>query len=249
MTAWQGLAQELDLWSESGETATFWWRDDDAVAPTPQLDRLLRCAGFIPLALAVIPKSATRDLAERLRGLASVVVLQHGWAHANHATAGSSEYPSSRSPEDVARELAGGRRVLAEYFDGQSIGVFVPPFHGFDERFLRLLPRNGIERISRRGPRPSRLAAPGLLQVNAHVAPISWTDPPSFGEDAQYLSAIIDHLSGRRSGRYDAAEPTGLLTHHLVQNDRSYEFIARLIAVTSQHPAGKWLDGRDVFLL
>ena len=36
---WQKFAAELDRWAP-GE-ATFWWRDDDAIAPTTALERLL----------------------------------------------------------------------------------------------------------------------------------------------------------------------------------------------------------------
>jgi hypothetical protein len=32
-----------------------------------------------------------------------------------------------------------------------------------------------------------------------------------------------------------------------VQDDRSYDFMARLGDVILQHPAAKWLDGREVF--
>jgi hypothetical protein len=247
MSNWQRLSQELDLWSESGRTATLWWRDDDAVAPTPQLERLLKHTHSVPLSLAVVPSAATPELAERIRGLSSIAILQHGWAHANHAAAGLSEYPSSRSEADVGSELAAGRDVLNELFGAQSIAAFVPPFHGFDDRFLRLLPQNGIASISRKGPRPSRFAAKGLLQVNAHVSPIRWTAPPSFGDDAPYLAELVDHLCGRRTGRYDSAEPTGLLTHHLWQDEGSFEFVSRLVDLTLQHPAAKWLHGTKVF--
>jgi hypothetical protein len=125
--------------------------------------------------------------------------------------------------------------------------VFVPPFHGFDDRFLPLLPRNRIPFISRKGPRSSRFAAKSLRQVNTHVSPIRWTAPSTFGDDAQYLSEIVDHLSGRRTGRYDPSEPTGLLTHHLWQHEAADKFVSRLISVTSQHPAVKWLHGSEVF--
>jgi hypothetical protein len=248
MNHWQRLSQELDRWSDAGRTATFWWRDDDAVAPTPQLERILRHAHAVPLALAVIPKATTPELAERVRDISSVVVLQHGWAHANHAATGFSEYPSSRTEAEVGRELATGRHLLDELFGAQSIAVFVPPFHGFDDRFLSLLPQNQIPSISRKGPRASRFAAKGLLQVNAHIAPTRWTAPPSFGDDAPYLIALVDHLCGRRTGRYDAAEPTGLLTHHLYHDDGSDEFVSRLVNMTSQHPAARWLHGTEVFL-
>ena len=60
---------------------------------------------------------------------------------------------------------------------------------------------------------------------------------------------IIDHLEGRRRGQYDVSEPTGVLTHHLVQDARSYVFMTKLAVTVSEHPAASWLDGRDVFHL
>ncbi len=249
MNLWRGLTEELDRWSDADRCATFWWRDDDAVAPTPELEALLRCAQTVPVALSVIPCVSTRELAARLRGLSSVVVLQHGWDHTNHANAGKSEYPPCRSAAEVAWELKTGAAVLAERFGAQTLRVFVPPWHSFDDRFLAVLPLNGISHLSRKGPRSRVLAAPGLRQVNVHVAPVRWTAQPSFteadGDDC--LLTIIDHLAGRRTSRYDPLEPTGLLTHHLVQNGRSYGWMSRLISVTSQHPAGRWLAARDVF--
>jgi len=245
MTGWPELTGELDRWHDAGATATFWWRDDDAVDDTLELDVLLQHAGEIPLAMAVVPGMATRELAVRLAKQASVVVLQHGWRHHNHTP--GNEYPASRSSEEVSRELADGRRLLTALFGPLAIPVFVPPWNSFDACFLPLLRSNGLTAISRKGARPGLFAAEGVLQANAHVAPIKWNTPPSFGNKEDYLAQIIYHLRGRRFGSYDATEATGLLTHHLAQNDRSYEFISRLISVISQHPAGKWLDGRDVF--
>jgi hypothetical protein len=247
MDIWLRLVEELDRWSDDGKTATFWWRDDDAVAPSSQLELLLAHAQSIPLALSVIPGSVTPDLAERLRDVRSVVVLQHGWLHRNYVAAGRSEFPSSRSEQEVARDLAEGRRRLSDLFGEQAIAAFVPPWHMFDDCFLPLLSRNGLAWISRKGPRPSLYAAPDLLQVNAHVAPIRWSVPPDFDNEAESVLSILDHLRGRRTGQYDAHEPTGLLTHHLVQNARSYKFISRLITVTAKHPAGAWIGARDFF--
>jgi hypothetical protein len=249
VSGWSELGEELDCWHDAGATATFWWRDDDAVDDTPQLDRLLKHAGEIPLALAVIPGLATKDLAAKLTKHASVVVLQHGWRHDNHVPGGNNEYPASRSMEEVSQELADGRRLLAALFGPQAIPVFAPPWHGFDPCFLPLLRRHGLTGISRKGPRPKAFAAEGVLQGNAHMAPIKWSTPPSFGDDDLYLGQIIDHLRGRRLGTYDAAEATGLLTHHLVQNDVSYAFIARFVALVSRHPAGIWMDAMAMFML
>ena len=39
---WAVLGDELARWREAGRSATFWWRDDDAVQRTPALEPELR---------------------------------------------------------------------------------------------------------------------------------------------------------------------------------------------------------------
>ena len=57
---WRDLTWELDAWATAGQTATLWWRDDDATRPTPALARLRQLAqdNGIPVALAVVPAGA-----------------------------------------------------------------------------------------------------------------------------------------------------------------------------------------------
>ena len=56
MSSWDDLTTELDGWDEAGMIAEFWWRDDDAVEPTPALDQLLdlRKSLDVPLAIAAM---------------------------------------------------------------------------------------------------------------------------------------------------------------------------------------------------
>jgi len=247
MTGWTELSRELDRWRDAGRAATFWWRDDDAVAASDALERLLACAGPVPLSLAVVPALAERSLMERLQRAPAVSVLQHGWTHANHAKGGPpSEYPAGRDPGEVAAEFRKGFERLREVFDARSLPVFAPPWHGFDAAYLGLLAPAGLKAFSRRGARKSRVAA-GLVHANVHCVPIAWTEPPSFGADADYLAMILRHLEARRLGTGDADEPTGILTHHLVQDARSYEFLSRLCALIEAHPAAAWLGAGEVF--
>jgi hypothetical protein len=244
---WSLLSDELDRWADAGAIATFWWRDDDAVSDTQQLDALLNCARQTPLALAVIPGLAERSLAIRLERHPTVTVLQHGWRHTNHAKEGSpSEYPHGRIPDEVAGEFSDGMRLLGNLFGEQYLPVFAPPWHGFDQSYLPLLRQAGLRAISRAKPR-TRAVVSGLRVSNIHCVPILWSTPPSIGPDEIYLTKLIDHLEGRRQGRYDKYEPTGVLTHHLVQDTRSYEFMAKLGATVLGHPAARWLDARDIF--
>src|SRR5574341_1816327 len=88
-SAWHALAGELDAWLHQGREVNLWWRDDDAGRFDPGFARLLSLAAdrALPLGLAVVPAWLTAEVAEVIRGMpASVVVLQHGFAHVNHET-------------------------------------------------------------------------------------------------------------------------------------------------------------------
>jgi len=244
---WTDLIAELGCWHCAGQTATFWWRDDDAVAPSSQLDRLLKFAEQVPLSLAVIPALATPELVDRLAQTSNVAVLQHGWRHQNHGGPSSkNEYPATRLDAEVSCELAAGKARLAMLFGDRALRVFVPPFHGFDDRFMPLLVARQIESISRFGPCRAAVAGGGIREVNVHVSLFDWQSQ-RFGGDAEALLRIVGHLRGRRLGQWRSEEPTGILTHHLVQDTPSYDFVERFLAATAGHSAVRWLDANSLF--
>jgi hypothetical protein len=255
MTAgWPDLVDELDSWGAAERVATLWWRDDDAVAPSAKLDRLVAIAGDVPLALAVIPGAAEPELAVWLarsaRSLAAprLAVLQHGWRHADHSSAGKkSEFPAERSREEVASELTAGRKRLAGLFGNRALGVLAPPWNRFDAEFLSLLSACGFGAISRAAPRRTVTPAPGISEVNIHVDLVAWAGDRGFIGDGAALSGLIGHLRARRLGGVDEEEPTGILTHHLVQSEATNCFLRRLFAITRAHRAVRWLDGAEVF--
>lgn len=77
---WQPLRDELRRWSETGRKVKFWFRDDDAIEPTPALDRLLSLANRfdVPMALAIIPGPTGEALAERLTRESHITATVHG---------------------------------------------------------------------------------------------------------------------------------------------------------------------------
>ena len=99
------LDHELDLWEKESLTLPLWWRDDDAIAPTPQLDRLSEMSQRLglPVHLAVIPKLAEEALAEHVRVRPNLLPVVHGWAHENHAPEGEkkSEFRLHRPLEEM----------------------------------------------------------------------------------------------------------------------------------------------------
>ena len=246
---WASLLGELDRWEKAERIATLWWRDDDAVVPNPSLYRLVAIAKEIPIALAVIPADARPDLAIWLsQSRPSLAVLQHGWRHSNHsADQKKSEFPFARSADEVSFDLSSGRVRLVQLFGRRALPVLVPPWNRFDHGFLPLLGDCGIRAISRLKPRRTLSPRPGVIEVNVHVDLVAWAGDRGFiGEEAA-LDGIIGHLRARRLGTVCRDEPTGILTHHLVQDDATDAFLRQIIAVTRAHPAARWLDATEVF--
>jgi hypothetical protein len=245
---WSDLEHELDLWRAAGRTATLWWRDDDAVRPTPALDRLLALAAGLPLALAVIPEPAAGVLAERLAGCSGVHVLQHGWRHANHAPPDEkkAELGPHRPPLAMLDELVAGRQRLGLLFGARALAVLTPPWNRMSAALVPLLHGAGYGGLSMAGARREAEPSPGLRQVNTHADLVAWRSRGFIGS-APALGLVIAHLAGRRTGTVDADEPTGLLTHHLVMDDAGAAFVAQLIDVTRRHKAVRWLGAAEAF--
>ncbi|MGQ0676043.1 MAG: polysaccharide deacetylase family protein [Rhodospirillales bacterium] len=248
---WSALARELDAWAKADRTATFWWRDDDAVAATPELRRLLDLARHhgAPLALAVIPRRAEPGLFAALAGYKNVRVLQHGYDHANHAPAGAKkcELGPERPPAKVLAELAEGRARLRKAAAGLLLDALVPPWNRIDPAVAAGLPGLGFIGLSAANPRPAARDAAGLLRANTHVDPVDWHGGRGFVGESAALGAALKHLAARRLGDADRDEPTGLLTHHLVQDAACWRFVDRFLAATTRHPRARWLDAAMVF--
>lgn len=250
MTDWADLARELDRWGEDGRTATFWWRDDDAVADTPALRRLLdlRARFDVPLAVAAIPARADDTLARALAGAPEAAILQHGYAHLNHAPdeRAKSELGRHRAVAAVLADLAAGRDRLAALFGDDWQPILVPPWNRIDAAVVAALPAAGYRGLSTMGARKAAYAAPGLSRVNVHLDPIDWR-MRGFAGDGAVLEAVLGHLRRRRAGAADADEPTGLMTHHLAHDAGCWAFIETLLAATTGHQAGRWLAAAAAF--
>ena len=244
--SWHDLNGELELWRKAGRVATFWWRDDDAVADTAALQRLLalRESLGVPLALAVIPERADAALAARVpRG---VEILQHGWAHRNHAADGrpKAELGDDRSLEEIATELRQGWARLSLLFGDRPLRVMVPPWNRIAPPVREMLPGLGYRGLSTFKPR--RLAS-SLFEANTHLDIVNWGTPRYFVGEAHALQAVIEHLMLRRTNAADPQEPTGLLTHHLVHDEGCWRFVEDFVLCTRSHPAAAWLSARDIF--
>lgn len=245
-TGWSDLEGELDAWRAAGRCATFWWRDDDATRPGPRLARLFECANGAPVSLAVIPATVTAMLDDFLRQFDRVTILQHGYAHTNHAPADAkkSEFGDHRALPEMIGEITAGHGRLLELFEDRFLPVFVPPWNRMSDALSRTLPQLGFLGLSSYGPRPGRT---GVATLNCHADPIAWRGDRGFmGEDA-ILDRIVGHLSARRLGTVDASEATGLLTHHRDHDAGCWRFIESFAALVADHPAAQWIPSQAEF--
>ena len=248
---WSDLADELDAWHAEGRVASLWWRDDDATAPAPALDRLAALARehLITVGLAVVPALARPSLSPWLESV-HVEVLQHGWTHGNHAPNGEkkAELGPHRAPGMVTAELSKGCGRLRELARDRCLPVLVPPWNRIDPRLVRELPHTGFRGLSTFGPRRVAEPVPGLRQTNCHVDVVDWRGGRGFVGRDRAIAAVVEHLAARRTRKVDPAEPTGLLTHHAVHEESTWSFIARLAERTRRHAAARWLAPSEAIL-
>ena len=249
MPDWDDLTRELDRWAEAGTRAELWWRDDDATTWTPSLDRLVGLQRKFgeAVALAVIPARADDALAQHIARERDVVVVQHGWAHVNHARPGraKAELGPDRPPAYVLGELARGQIRLGRLFGPGWLKVLVPPHNRIAPAVAAGLPQAGYVGLSTDKPRTQ--SPPGLCQINTHIDIMEWTVTRAFLGDGPCLDQALAHLAAKRGGTADPTEPTGLLTHHLAHDEASWRFVEHFLALTSRHNAVRWRHPGKLF--
>jgi hypothetical protein len=247
MSSWEALDRESDAWEAAGRAVELWWRDDDAVADTEALRRLLAQAN-VSIALAVVPARLEPSLPALLESHGRVSVLQHGFDHRNRAPVGDkkSEFPAARSWPEVADELAEGRDRLANAFGAQFVPALTPPWNRIDPGHAAQLGQLGYRGLTTYLPRTSPTKA-GVTQVNTHVDVIDWRGSRGFLGLEATLQLLVQHMAAKRLGQADPAEPTGLLTHHLVHDTETWEFLGALLDWCAKKPVIKWRSAADLF--
>ncbi len=224
--------------ADRGEVAQFWLRDDDAIAPTPALDRLLGLTQrfAVPVAIAVIPAGAIPALSRRLADAPLATPLVHGWAHVNHAPAGEKkqELGCHRPTEVAIAELSHALQRMTSLFGDRLAPVLVPPWNRIDFGLLRHLPDIGYKAISVFGK--SHPKAP-LPMINTHVDPMDWRGTGGSRDHLVLAQEIASLLMATAKDR-----AIGILTHHLVHDAGAWRFLQKLFELTACSGACRWLS-------
>jgi predicted glycosyltransferase len=206
----------------------FWWRDDDAVAHTPELDRLLALARRYEagIGLAAIPAQTDPSLAERLRDEALAFALVHGWSHANHAPSGEkkAEFGRHRPVGIMAAEARKALETARAHLGEKALPVFVPPWNRIAPELAPLLPGLGYGALSTFRDRDRHRPVNGLVRINTHVDPIDWHGTRGLVVQESLVAGIAAAIGRRVEGAADMDEPIGILTHHNVHDEAVWSF-------------------------
>ena len=244
MSAWQALDAELALWRSASRRATFWCRDDDAFRDSPPLLRLLEIAErtALPVALATIPAALERSLVGAVAGSQFAIVVQHGYAHRNHAP-----------PEERKMELGLHRDAEQTIADSLAAPMFCaalsvsasPPC---SSRLGTALPRRSSPGCPRSGPRPvdvrcaqSRARRAGTRAMQCARRSHRLATRSRLHRHRQGDRAHGGAPAARREAGVDAQEPTGILAHHLAFDVPAWPFLDELLARTRAHGAATWV--------
>jgi hypothetical protein len=216
--------------ADRGKPLMLWWRDDDAVTASAALDRLLDMTGTsaLPLALAVIPapwdqEPTGTDLVQVLDDRPHVHVVVHGWSHRNHAGKGKKkqELTPERSIDDMRAELRRGLAHLRALHPARFLPLLVPPWNRIAPDLLPFLAEDGFTALSCFG---AEQPVTGLRVINTQIDVIDWGSGPR-AKDRDHLWRQLADLAA--SDRPHA----GLLTHHLVHDKATWDFLDDLVAI------------------
>jgi len=216
---------------------TLWWRDDDAVADSPALGRLMDLADRVeaPLTLAVIPAHLTPSLAPAIAGR-NVTVAVHGWSHESHAPPGgkNAEFGAHRPHAAMLGDAGRGKAVIDEAFGAQALPLFIPPWNRLDPALP--LADLGYEGLSVYGQREIT-SAHGLTRFDAHLDPIDWRGTRSAVAPQGFVDQLVKLL--------DSDAPIGLMTHHLVHDEAIWALVEGVVARLTSAGA-TWISPRDL---
>ncbi len=166
----------------------------------------------IPVIHAVIPgkidEPTVRFLCQaKARNPHLLDIVQHGWMHKNYSKKIGTKYEFGplRSLKSQREDIQQGLRKMQQAFGEYFTRAFVPPYHGYDERTLRILKEEGFKIFS--AGYPSRGIKRRFIDLSVQVS-FSRYD---LGETSVYkASEVIANLVKSVAAHSIA----GVVTHH-----------------------------------
>lgn len=241
MVSWEDLKSELNSWQAEGKKILFWWRDDDAIEASHLLDQLLKISEQFqaPLSLAVIPELCHKpfDILE------TTAILQHGFSHQNNAGPDEKkcELHHSLINEDLTQRLEISKTKLEEYFPKAFYPCMTPPWNRMSPDLSPPLIKAGFKAIS---SYKKQTYSDDICHINTHIDIIDWSKQPRecLNED----KIIQDILSFLQENRQKENAVMGLLTHHLVHDQKTWDFLETLLGFLRENSIIQFTEIKDL---
>ncbi len=223
------LRKTLD---ETSRSISFFFRDDDAGWEDARLFELLDVfADYnVPIDLAVIPKSISRQTAASLRqrleeSPESISAHQHGYAHVNHEQTGRKcEFGDSRSREDQHADIAAGKTLLNDLL-GPTESIFTPPWNRCTASTTACLEQEGFTLLSR-DITATQINTPGLSELPVSI---DW-----FGH-RKNVRLTPNEIGESLSKAVSSQAPVGVMLHHALVDEDERQRISELLELLSSH--------------
>lgn len=199
------------------------FRDDDTDVDLPELRRLLDAFGDrqVPVNIAAVPGTLTKQCVALLDNCASAEVHQHGWMHTNHEPDGRKcEFGRSRSFETQLMDLARGRQRMTELMGERWAPIFTPPWNRCTEDTCRALTQLGFRAISKDRGTP-RCSNPRLREIPVAIDLFRWRPARQF--------KTAEEIGAELAGCLPSAQPIGFLLHHKVMDFGAFEMLDGLL--------------------
>jgi peptidoglycan/xylan/chitin deacetylase (PgdA/CDA1 family) len=224
------LRKTLD---EVSRSIPFFFRDDDVGWEDARLFELLDVfADYnVPIDLAVIPKSISRQTAACLRkrleeSPAYVSAHQHGYAHVNHEQTGRKcEFGDSRSSEERHADIAAGKVLLSDLIGPFTDSIFTPPWNRCTASTAACLRREGFTLLSR-DITATPFNTPELVELPVSI---DW-----FGHRKK-VRMTPNEIGESLSKAASSNAPVGVMLHHELIDDEERQRIGELLELLSSH--------------
>ena len=185
----------------------------------------------------MIPAALDAGLATELRARAGgalglgLGLHQHGYAHANHESARTGarkcEFGPSRGAAAQRRDIAAGRRRLADLLGPLVDPIFTPPWNRCTTATAVCLAELGFAALSREA-RAEPFGVPGLAELPVHL---DW-----FAHHGGMRLQPAE-LAGRLARAIRAGGPVGVMFHHAIMDAGEMARAGELLALLAGHAA------------
>lgn len=249
MNNWERLSEELASWPEH---VPFWWRDDDAVANSGLLLRMLELSidVNVPVHLAVIPSLLENSLniikTDRYNQLC--YVLQHGYDHQDYSAPNERkiELGGLQDADTLIANLQSGKCTLSNEFKTQYTDILVPPWNRISDAVTNKLTAVNYAKISVINGKHTNAHSD---YVNVDLDIIDWQQRRFAGEDIlleKMITQLTQYHQAHTNNNLTSIKPYGIMTHHLVHDEASWLFLAKLFKFLIQHNNVYWVGGNDL---